>query len=210
MAETDEIKPGKEPGAIIPFAASAGWYAAWWAALRNGLPLPAAIADASVSIATKGKDFARTCISGNTGSLFLSIPIVGGAATLKKAKGISNAVLSDHGNWRHIHLGALEAAYGRSPFYQHFMPSLHDVYTSQISLLSDFNAAIHHALCGFLGIGESDLPLDYDAFGQRSAVVLRGLELSKQINFRHSIIEAIMHHGRETLLALLNPISEPK
>lgn len=210
MAEMDEIKRGNEQTAIIPFAASSEWYAAWWEALRKGVPLTAAIAEASASIATKGKDFARTCISGNTGSLFLSIPIVGGAATLKKAKGISNAVLSDHGNWRHTHLGALEAVYGRAPFYQHLMPMLHDVYTSQIRLLSDFNAAIHEVLCGFLGIGERDSLFDYDAFAPQSAIALRGMELSGQINFRHSIIEAIMHHGRETILALLNPVSEPK
>ncbi len=210
MDELCEINAGKIPSTIIPFAASAEWYAAWLAAIRTDLSLSAAISKASASIGIAGKDFARTRITGNTGSLFLSIPIEGGGASLKKASGISKAVMADHGNWRHMHLGALEAAYGRTPFYQHIIPALNEIYASPIKLLSDFNSAIHDALCGFLGIGNPESVLDFYAFDHLSSIALRARELASRINFRHSILEALMLYGRETLLALVIPRPEPK
>ncbi len=77
------------------------------------------------------RDLARTLIAGAAGQapLRLSVAIEGGSSTVKRGHP-QRWLLSDHGRWRQMHLGALEAAYGTSPFYRYFSPDIAAVFDS--------------------------------------------------------------------------------
>lgn len=202
---------------VVPFAPSAAWYAAWWQARRKGLPDAESIAAANIATGISGKDYARCRIMANGNEIILSIAIEGGAARLKQSSFIPSAQLSDHGNWRHVHLGALEAAYGRSPYFQHLFPIISEVYSAPTRSLADFNLSLHKAISGFLSIPErpllhnprqtdSDIAayLYSDTTGkiQPDAIQERASELAVKISPRLSIIDPLMHLGTELLLPL--------
>ena len=66
---------------------------------------------------------------------------------------VADIVLSEHGNWRHNHWGALYSAYGRTPFFDYFADDLKSVYfDSSVTTLGMLNLAIHDAVVDFLGL----------------------------------------------------------
>ena len=184
---------------IVPFLPSFGWYAEWLKALRAGNGSKEAVTNANNSYRLSGKDYARTRIAGNEGTLLLSIPIVEGSSILKRMANLPEAMISEHGNWRHVHLGAFDASYGRAPFFPHIFPELRQIYSSQAyPLLQLFNEALHNLVCSLL---------DLDSVG--TAPVLptpvreRAEELIRGINPEISIIDPLMRFGREALLPLI-------
>lgn len=186
---------------IVPFAPSAAWYAAWWQARRKGLTDAESISAANIATSIRGKDYARCRIMANGNEIILSMAIEGGAARLKRSSLIPSAQLSDHGNWRHVHLGALEAAYGRCPFYQHLTPLIRDIYNSQEHTLPGFNAKIHHAVCSFLNIiNPKNIP-DIISYTGSSATKERGTEIVIGLQRELSIIDTLMKLGTESILA---------
>ena len=187
---------------VIPFAPSAAWYAAWWQARRKGLPDAESIAAANIATDISGKDYARCRIMANGNEIILSMAIEGGAARLKRTSLISTARLSDHGNWRHVHLGAFEAAYGRCPFYQHLTPLIRDVYNSQEYTLPGFNAKVHHAICSFLNIINLKNIQDITSYAGSYATKERGTEIAIGLQRELSIIDTLMKFGTESILAL--------
>ncbi len=61
--------------------------------------------------------------------------------------------LSDHGNWRHNHWGALFSAYGRTPFFDYFADDLKKIYSdTSIQTIADLNTALHFAVVDFLAL----------------------------------------------------------
>jgi len=202
---------------VVPFAASLEWYAAWWQARCKGLPDAESIAAANIATDISGKDYARCRIMANGNEIILSMAIEGGAARLKRSSFIPSAQLSDHGNWRHVHLGALEATYRRTPYFQHLFPIISEVYSAPTRSLAAFNLSLHNAISGFLYIPEqtifhdlwqtdSDI-MEYlrsDTTGkiQSDAIQERASELTVQISPRLSIIDSLMHLGTELILPL--------
>lgn len=202
---------------IIPFAPSAAWYAAWLRARCKGLPEAESIAAANIATGITGKEYARCRIIGNGNEIILSMAIEGGAARLKRTSFIPSAQLSDHGNWRHVHLGAIEAAYGRAPYFQHLFPIISEVYSSTTKSLAAFNMSLHKAISGFLSIPEQNLQhnsrqtdpdimayLCSDSTGDihPDTIHERASELAVQISPHLSIIDPLMHLGTEILLPL--------
>lgn len=187
---------------VVPFAASLEWYAAWWQARRKGLPDAESIAAANIATGISGKDYARCRIMANGNEIILSMAIEGGAARLKRSSFIPSAQLSDHGNWRHVHLGALEAAYGRSPFYQHLIPLIRNAYASQENTLLGFNSEIHHAICSFLNI--ENIKKIQDTISYKGSLITkeRGEEIANVSDRKLSIIDTMMRFGPESILAL--------
>lgn len=191
---------------MCPYAASVNWYAAWLNAMLLGMSPKEAEASANRTDNVKGKGFTRCRINGVTGeTLLLSIPIEGGATRLKKESAIPNLMLSDHGNWRHVHPGALNATYGRSPYFQHLMPLLADVYASPEKSLSGFTTLLHEAIITFL-LGDPHPPhstLHPSLSTLRPPAIARGKELAAMIPSEISILDPLMRFGKETLLSLL-------
>lgn len=189
---------------VVPYMASAAWYAEWLRGLSIGMPETEAVGLANCAADVYGKDFARCRIRSNGGEILLSEAIEGGSSRLRRESALPKVMLSDHGNWRHTHLGALNAAYGRTPYYQHFMPLLEPVYQSAEVSLSGFNAKIHEAILKML-FGDDDPAQLIRALSGSNAAKERGKEISAEISLPLSVIDALMRHGREVLLALYLP-----
>lgn len=74
----------------------------------------------------------------------LTVPVAGGARLLRGLKPGAQEPprVSLHGDWPRAHLGALEAVYGRAPFFQHFFPPLAALIADPPETLFALNAAI--------------------------------------------------------------------
>ncbi len=108
-----------------PYAASVGWYAEALAALAEGMPYPGA----------EGRHPNRTLIAGSAATEWLIVPVAGSASALKSTAG-RPLLLSNHGDWPRRHLAALEAAYGRTPYWPHYSPELASILTDPGTTLS--------------------------------------------------------------------------
>lgn len=95
----------------------------------------------------------RYAIAGPNDVTRLTVPLVGETATF--AVPLSEVRVSEHARWRHQHWGALMAAYGKSPYFEHLAPALHAILVEggQTHLL-DLNRALHTLVVDFM-----DLPI---------------------------------------------------
>lgn len=130
-----------------PFAPSVAWYADALAALRCGAPLPG----------TPLRHPNRTMIAGPNGTELLSVPVAGSSSALKRT---DELYVSAHGEWPRRHLAALEAAYGRTPFWSQYAPALAGILLEPPPALRELNTTLHEmALKALLGqITPSQLP----------------------------------------------------
>lgn len=160
---------------VIPFSLTPSWVGAWLR--RTDIP------------EVCGKSLARCDIS--TGRL--TIPVVGGASVLKRRG--ADPILSEHGKWRREHLGAWNAAYGRTPYYIHLMPQIEEVYAASESLtLSQFNARLLDIVTSWIepGILCTENP----------ALESIRNEIKVKIEPSLSIFDAIFRLGKETAFGL--------
>lgn len=91
----------------------------------------------------------RCVIADANGPLPLTIP------TEKTAEGkclMRDIRISDHGNWRHQHWNALEAAYRHTPFFQYYEDDFRPFYEKKIAFLYDFNMQLTQLVCSLIGI----------------------------------------------------------
>ena len=76
-----------------------------------------------------------------------------GAAASPSGGRLEGALISDHGNWRHLHWQALQTAYGDSPFFEYYEDDLRPFFTERRwERLTDFNADICRTMCRLLDI----------------------------------------------------------
>lgn len=120
---------------IVPYAAPIEWYVDW---LGLQLGLTENI-DSSV-----GKEINRCRIMGANGLQILSVPIEGGGRNLRLP--YDKIMVSEHGNWRRVHWGAIFSAYGRTPYFEHYQHLFQQIWAQPWSNLSDLNNAIHRQL----------------------------------------------------------------
>lgn len=186
-----------------PYMASAQWYAVWLKSISNGMNEIDAIQTANRVNGIERKELVRCRImTGKGESLLLSMAVEGGSRKLREINKEQGLSLSAHGNWRKNHLGALEALYGKTPFYEHIMSGLFPVFKNQdLTALSSFNSGIHKVLSEFL-LGDFYFNEKNNPFSENVVLMERGKEIAKRINPKISIIDSLMHLGRESLLAL--------
>lgn len=55
--------------------------------------------------------------------------------------------ISDHGNWRHLHLTALDSSYGNSPFYEYYRDDFAPFYEKRYENLVEYNTALLLKIC---------------------------------------------------------------
>ena len=96
----------------------------------------------------------RCRIATASGMMELSIPVErpSGNRTL-----IREIRLSDHGNWRHQHWKAIEAAYQSSPFFEFLIDDLERVYQHPSAYLWDFNLQLMEVIKAWIEIPKSVL-----------------------------------------------------
>lgn len=91
----------------------------------------------------------RCVIMTTNGPQSLTIPIEGfdGSKCLMR-----DIRISDHGNWRHLHLNALESAYGVSPYYEFYIDEIRPFFQRHWDYLYDFNLEICMKMCDLIDI----------------------------------------------------------
>jgi len=97
----------------------------------------------------------RCVIVDANGPLALTIP------TEKPSEGkclMRDIRISDHGNWRHRHWNALEAAYRHTPFFLYYEDDFRPFYERKIAFLYDFNMELTRLVCQLIGIDTALLP----------------------------------------------------
>lgn len=188
--------------AVVPYAASLHWYAVWLGERMAGKSDSEAVSAANRFCGIRGKAFARAAIGGHASPMLLNVAVEGGSSALKRMGAERRATISLHGRWPHVHLGALDAHYGRAPYYQHVMPGLREILESVAAAdcLAEFNLLIHRWLSTFLC---TEALSDGEGGGlPGEAVFVRGAEIIRDLDPELSVIDALMRHGPETTLAL--------
>lgn len=167
-------------------------------------------------------------ILGANGVQTLAIPI-------EKCTGIDHKLtirdlkISEHGDWRRIHWGAIFSAYGKTPFFEYIEDDLKRIYNRADKWLLDFNMALHEIVCEFL-----DLPVSFslaeignkaiacadlrESIGDKNHDDIAGIVDVPYYNIwasRHgfipdlSILDLLMNNGRESIFTLMK-MTEPQ
>lgn len=89
----------------------------------------------------------RCIIAGPSGRIDLTVPTVKSDSLKCPTKDIR---ISDHGNWRHLHLYALESAYGHTPYFEYYRDDFVPFYEKRYDFLMDFNEALQEMICGLI------------------------------------------------------------
>ena len=150
----------------------------------------------------KTRDYTRALIESNSPTgMVLTVPVAGGSSAVKR---LIPAMLevSDHGDWTRIHLGAIEAAYGREPYFQHFFPEIADDIVHYPQHLARLNVLLVEKMLNFIGYDEAieDIRNLRTANQQRCAAIANRLE--SKIDPAHSFLEAIFRLGPDAIFLL--------
>lgn len=163
----------------------------------------------------------RYAIEGPNGVQQLTVPLVG--ETHNMATPMREVRISEHGNWRRLHWGALYSAYGRTPYFDHIAPELEAIIVDghQTHLL-ELNTQLQQLIVEFM-----DLPIQFSAQSPHqdffNFIDLRGkIDMKRPDTLpltdvpyyqvwadRHgfvprlSILDLLMNEGREGIFTLL-------
>ena len=94
----------------------------------------------------------RYRVDGPNGIQTLTVPLVG--STNNMMTPLRDVLISEHGDWRRLHWGALYSAYGRSPYFDYVADDLSRIINGSQRYLHEFNAQLHQLIVDFM-----DLPL---------------------------------------------------
>lgn len=162
----------------------------------------------------------RYLVDGPNGTQRLTIALDG--TTNAMPVRMRDVRISEHGNWRHLHWGALYSAYGKSPYFDYIADDLHSIICGEQTSLLEFNTALQNLIIDFL-----DLPIEIETKPitpeiAAEATDLRGLIGGKKSDTlpitdvpyyqvwasRHgfqpglSILDLLMNTGRESIYTL--------
>lgn len=181
---------------IIPYLASVEWYADFLSVMLN-------IND---DVPTPYRTLNRCLIAAANGSQTLSVPIVGGAKSLQRLP-FESIVVSEHGNWRHIHWGAIFSAYGKAPFFEHYAHLFEPLFLNRHHSLQELNEELHNRIVEILKLGElKNFISQNKLIINKSTHKLTYYQLrSEKFGFipNLSIIDLIFNMGPEAILVLL-------
>ncbi len=99
----------------------------------------------------RDKDCRRCVIEGPNRVQRLTVPLE--KPQEWRSTRLSDVKVSSHGEWWHVHWGAICSAYGRTPYFEYYADDLRPTYSGDIELLVDLDAAIDRFCRGALGIG---------------------------------------------------------
>ena len=169
----------------------------------------------------------RYVIDAPNGPVKLTVPLVGSTNAMPVM--MRDVLVSEHGNWRHLHWGALFSSYGKSPFFDFIADDLHHIIIEgSKQRLLDFNMELHQLIVDFM-----DLPItthvvsdegEIADLAARDTLDLRGKIGGKRADTlpiddvpyyqmwanrrdtfhpRLSILDLLMNEGREGIFTLL-------
>ncbi len=171
----------------------------------------------------------RYRIDGPNGVQTLTVPLMG--STNNMTTPLRDVLISEHGDWRRLHWGALYSVYGRSPYFDYVADDLSRVINGTQRYLHEFNAQLHEVIVDFM-----DLPLvtryvdGIEAQDQAGVDDLRGRIAMKKPDAQPianvpyyqmwtatsgfqtdlSILDLMMNMGREGIFTLMAMTSKEK
>lgn len=160
----------------------------------------------SRGIVAKPRDLARTLVAGagNQPPVRLSVAIEGGSSVVKRGRP-SEWLISDHGRWRQMHLGAIDAAYGATPYFRHLYPEIEEILMSakEGSYFLSLANKIHKACLEFIEF-ESIVP-ELIALKNSNPDKFRAIysDFSYSGNAEMAFIDVIFKRGKDSVLSLL-------
>lgn len=163
----------------------------------------------------------RYPICGPNGVQTLTIPVV--AETHTMATPMHDVRISEHGNWRRVHWGALYSAYGKTPYFDFVADDLHSIIYGSQGFLIDFNRQLQELIVDFMALPVAfeykpvDANVLVDAIDMRQALGAKkcGNQQLPDVNYYQlwqdrfgfvpglSIIDLMMNTGREGLFTLI-------
>lgn len=164
----------------------------------------------------------RYRIDGPNGVQTLTVPLVG--STNNMVTPLRDVLISEHGNWRRLHWGALYSAYGRSPYFDYVADDLSRLINGNQRFLHDFNAQMHALVTDFMdlpvnvryvsGVGEHDNDQVIDLRGRIGMKHPDNLPVSNVPYHQMwtadqgfipdlSILDLMMNEGREGIFSLM-------
>ena len=111
----------------VPYLATQQWYAEWLHRRLQGNSEAAARAAASSACQLRPRDFTHCVLPSPSGEIRLSVAVEGGSGILKRLPP-EDVRMSGHGRWPSVHLGAFNALYGRTAYFDHLYDSLTAAY----------------------------------------------------------------------------------
>ena len=158
-------------------------------------------------------------LSGANGIQQLVIPV--DRANYNSRTPMRDIVVSNHGDWRHLHWGAMFSAYGKSPFFEYVADDLERIIKGDQKYLLDLNNELHQMVIDFLdlpiAVAPEDCVADADldlrrAVGERrpDRLDLADTEYYQLWASRHgfmpnlSILDLLCNTGREAVFTLLD------
>ena len=163
----------------------------------------------------------RYRVDGPNGVQTLTVPLVG--STNNMMTPLRDVLISEHGDWRRLHWGALYSAYGRSPYFDYVADDLSRVIHGSQRYLHEFNAQLHQVVVDFMvlpirtsyGVGDSAVENATDLRGRIAMKKPDTLPIANvpyyqmwkkgADDFRPdmSILDLMMNMGREGILTLM-------
>lgn len=150
----------------------------------------------------KTRAYTRTLIESNSATgMVLTVPVVGGSSAVKRLTP-EKLEVSGHGDWTRIHLGAIEAAYGREPYFQHVFPELGAIIADYPQHLVRLNVLLMEKMMDFIGYADSieDIRNLRASNPERCAAIARRLE--SKIDPTHSFLEPLFRLGPDAIFLL--------
>lgn len=176
----------------------------WYAAIANGGG--AAICDSEDY--RKQTERNRCRIATANGVQLLTVPVTlppsaqGGKCPIRQVR------ISDHGNWRHLHWQALQAAYGMSPFFDYYADDLRPFFEKRWDYLFDYNMEITATMLRLLGINaevtltHDPVSLSCDDLGDNTVSYYQTFQRRHGFIPGMSILDLLCNEGPESVLKL--------
>lgn len=147
----------------------------------------------------------RCIIATANGTQMLSVPITV-PDYAQKPVSTKDILISDHGNWRHLHWNALSSAYGMSPFFDYYADDIQPFFTEKWEKLYDYNLTIINKVIDLLG-GEEIIK--QRIFENNTADAAPAKPYYQTFQKRHgfipnlSILDLLFNEGPASILYLL-------
>jgi len=121
-------------GSLIPFP-----NISWWYQIKNANSVTWDLAEHFQKMTYRNRYY----ISGSNGLIQLSIPLVKGR---DQRTAMKDVFICNKDRWQVQHWRTITSVYKRSPYFDHYEPSLSQLFEDRFEKLSDFNLASVHWL----------------------------------------------------------------
>ena len=164
----------------------------------------------------------RYSIDGPNGVQTLTVPLVGNTNNMMTP--LRDVLISEHGDWRRLHWGALFSAYGRTPYFDYAADELSRVIHGSQRYLHEFNRQLHEVIVEFMDLpittrymSSGEMP-DADVEDLRGRIGMKKPDTLAMANVRYnqmwtptrqgfepglSILDLMMNMGREGIFTLM-------